>query len=221
MFTGYSDKLADFFWELRFNNSREWFALHKQEFSSLAAEPTRALANELYDWFAAGSPQLGLNLHISRIYRDARRLFGRGPLKDHIWFSFQNETENRDEAPCFWFEIGAEGYSYGMGCYGAGAAMMRRLRQSIDRDPTELLALQRRLSRQSVFRLEGAEYARPKGHTEDELAHWYNKRNLSLTAARPYDDVSAGRALVTLLEEGFSFLLPYYMLMQRIYKMAD
>ena len=72
--------------------------------------PTKALAGELYDWFQETYPDLHLNVHISRIYRDARRLFGRGPLNDHIWFSFQNAIENRGEAPCFWFQVGADGY---------------------------------------------------------------------------------------------------------------
>mgnify|MGYP000914389209 CR=1 FL=1 len=115
MFTGYSDKVGDFFWELRFNNSREWFNPRKEEFNQLVMQPTKALANELYDWFQEQYPALGLNLHISRIYRDARRLFGRGPLKDEIWFSFQNEIEHRDGAPNFWFEVGAEGYGLGFG----------------------------------------------------------------------------------------------------------
>lgn len=51
MFTGYSDKVGDFFWELRFNNLREWFNPRKAEFDQLVMQPTKALANELYDWF--------------------------------------------------------------------------------------------------------------------------------------------------------------------------
>ena len=101
MFTGYSDKTVDFFWQIRFNNSREWFAPRKQEFADVIMNPTKELANELYDWFTEQYPKLGLNMHISRIYRDARRLFGKGPLKDHIWFSFQNEIGPRELSPCF------------------------------------------------------------------------------------------------------------------------
>ena len=37
MFTGYSDKVGDFFWELRFNNSREWFNPRKAEFNQLVS----------------------------------------------------------------------------------------------------------------------------------------------------------------------------------------
>ena len=109
MFTGYTDQTVDVFWGIRFNNDRAWFAEHKQEFQDAVMTPTKALAGELYDWFQENYPDLHLNVHISRIYRDARRLFGRGPLNDHIWFSFQNAIENRGEAPCFWFQVGADG----------------------------------------------------------------------------------------------------------------
>ena len=72
MFTGYTDQTVDVFWGIRFNNDRAWFAEHKQEFQDAVMAPTKALAAELYDWFQADYPDLHLNLHISRIYRDAR-----------------------------------------------------------------------------------------------------------------------------------------------------
>ena len=80
MFTGYTDQTVDVFWGIRFNNDRAWFAEHKQEFQDAVMTPTKALAGDLYDWFQEAYPDLHLNVHISRIYRDARRLFGRGPL---------------------------------------------------------------------------------------------------------------------------------------------
>ena len=165
MFTGYSEKVGDFFWELRFNNSREWFNPRKEEFNQLVMQPTKALANELYDWFQEQYPALGLNLHISRIYRDARRLFGRGPLKDEIWFSFQNEIEHRDGAPNFWFEVGAEGYGLGFG-YWMRAADAARMRKFIDQDAKPMEKLARQFARQDMFTLTGEEYAKPKGHAD-------------------------------------------------------
>lgn len=72
MFTGYSDKVGDFFWELRFNNSREWFNPRKEEFNQLVMQPTKALANELYDWFLEQYPALGLNpAHLAHLPRRA------------------------------------------------------------------------------------------------------------------------------------------------------
>ena len=32
MFTGYSEKTLDFMWGIRFNNNREWFTAHKNEY---------------------------------------------------------------------------------------------------------------------------------------------------------------------------------------------
>ena len=168
MFTGYNDKTVDFFWQIRFNNSREWFAPRKQEFADVIMNPTKELANELFDWFTEQYPKLGLNVHISRIYRDARRLFGKGPLKDHIWFSFQNEIGPRELSPCFWFELGCNGYGYGMGNWAA-PAVAARYRKLIDLAPEKFDALARRFEGQDVFRLEGENYARQKGHADERI----------------------------------------------------
>ena len=43
MFTGYSEKVGDFFWELRFNNSREWFNPRNEEFNQLVMQPTKEM----------------------------------------------------------------------------------------------------------------------------------------------------------------------------------
>ncbi|MDD6188394.1 MAG: DUF2461 family protein [Clostridiales bacterium] len=81
MFKGFSDATTDFLWNIRFNNERAWFTEHKQEYLDHLWEPFKALANEVYDSFTSEHDDLCVNLHVSRIYRDARRLHGRGPYK--------------------------------------------------------------------------------------------------------------------------------------------
>lgn len=220
MFTGYSDKTVDFFWQIRFNNSREWFHPRKDEFNAVIMNPTRELANELYDWFQEKYPKLNLNLHISRIYRDARRLFGRGPLKDHIWFSFQNEIGPRELSPCFWFEVNCDGYSYGMGNW-ATPDVASRYRRLIDLAPGKFDALARRFEQQDVFALAGESYARPKGHAGERIGAWYNKKYISLSCGRKYDALCYSHDLVGVIEDGFTFLMPYYEFFDRAYRMAD
>ena len=220
MFTGYSDKTVDFFWQIRFNNSREWFAPRKQEFADVIMNPTKELANELYDWFTEQYPKLGLNMHISRIYRDARRLFGKGPLKDHIWFSFQNEIGPRELSPCFWFELGCGGYGYGMGNW-ATPAVAARYRKMIDLAPEAFADLARRFEQQDVFQLEGESYARAKGHADERIGAWYNKKYISLSCEHKYDDLCYSHDLVGVIEEGFAFLMPYYEFFDKAYRMAD
>lgn len=220
MFTGYTDQTVDVFWGIRFNNDRAWFAEHKQEFQDAVMAPTKALAAELYDWFQADYPDLHLNLHISRIYRDARRLFGRGPLNDHIWFSFQNAIENRGEAPCFWFQVGADGYGCGAGWWMPAASGVQ-LRRLLDHDLVRGEKLLRNLDAQNSFTLSGPAYARPKGHAAEPLGRLYNLRSFSLESMHPFDARSSSAALTDWVKDGFRFLLPYYQLFEQAYGMVD
>lgn len=219
-FQGFTEQVPDFFWELRFNNDRAWFEAHKALYQAQVQQPLRALADELFDWFQQTHPELHMNLHISRIYRDARRLFGRGPFKDHLWISFQ-AGDRWNNVPCFYFEIGAEGWGYGMGCWTGEASFAQRFRRQVDCDPAALERLLARLNAQDVFRLSGQRYARSKGHTGKPIEDWYNMKGWSLTADMPYDALAASPALVGRIEEGFEFLLPYYRYLNKAYLAAD
>ena len=220
MFTGYTDQTVDVFWGIRFNNDRAWFAEHKQEFQDAVMTPTKALAGELYDWFQETYPNLHLNVHISRIYRDARRLFGRGPLNDHIWFSFQNAIENRGEAPCFWFQVGADGYGCGAGWWMPAASGVQ-LRRILDNDPKRAEKLLRQLDAQQEYTLSGPAYARPKGHAGEPVGRLYNMRSFSIESMHPFDERSSGPELTDWVKAGFQFLLPFYQLFEQAYGMAD
>ena len=69
MFTGFTPEAIDFLWGLRFNNNREWFQEHKQQYQTALYEPMKALSQELTEAFAQTE---GLKMHLSRIYRDMR-----------------------------------------------------------------------------------------------------------------------------------------------------
>ena len=219
MFEGFSDAAVDLFWNIRFHNDREWFRPHKDEFKQLVMQPVRALAEELQDRLNEGDPKLRLNLHISRVYRDSRRLFGAGPLNDHIWFSLQTGDEY-SRSPCLWFEVGADGIRYGMG-YWMQAADAARYRRLIDSDPMAFARLVRAFDRQDSFVLEGEEYARSKGHDGDPIGHWYNKRWIGAACERAHDAVSASHALAEVVEDGFRFLLPYFLFLEKVHHMAE
>ena len=90
MFQGFSQATGEFLWGLAMNNDRAWFLAHKQEYEDALNGPFRALAFETLEKMQAAFPDQEFQTHIARIYRDARRLFGRGPYKDHLWFSLQS-----------------------------------------------------------------------------------------------------------------------------------
>lgn len=86
-FQGYTQETVDFLWGIRFNNERGWFMEHKQDYQAHLLAPTRALAEQVYDAIHEMCPDDPFLLKLSRIYRDARRLHGQGPYKDHLWFA--------------------------------------------------------------------------------------------------------------------------------------
>ena len=172
MFQGFSQVTNDFLWGIRFNNERPWFEAHKQTYLDHVQTPMRQLAQEVYEKFSARHEALPLMVRVSRIYRDARRLYGRGPYKSHLWFSLRMAGDRWAERPVLWFEIYPAGYAYGMGIYEAKPATMARFRQDMDEHPQTMMKLARAFQKQTRFRLEGEEYKRAKGHPKPPLDQW-------------------------------------------------
>ena len=210
MFNGFSERTIDFMWNIRFNNEKSWFEAHRDEYRTHLERPMRELAEEIYYGFASGHSELSLQLHVSRIYRDARRLHGGGPYKDHLWFTLRDNYEEWTDKPVFWFELEPESWSYGLGYYRAKPLTMEKLRARIDNDPRPLEQLHRELSAQSEFILDGPDYARAKCDPGRPLAVWYNKKTFSLIHEEKVGSAIYSPDLVQRLLDGFSFLVPYY-----------
>ena len=211
MFQGFSQQTIDFLWGIRFNNERSWFNEHKSEYLTHLYEPMKELGAQVQKQLLERFPDSGLNLKISRIYRDARRLFGRGPYKDHLWFSLFRWDEGEDGArPVLWFELTPDGWSYGMGFWAAKAVVMEKHRARIHNDPKPLLKLDRALKKQDTLLLQGPEYSRKKDCPEPKLADWYNKKSLSIGFDSPLTEELYSPDLVNTLVEGFTFLMPCY-----------
>jgi len=212
MFEGFTKEAIDFLWQLRFNNERSWFEPRKEQYRQLLQEPLRQLAVEVQQEVARRHPKLALNLHVSRIYRDARRLHGRGPYKDHLWIVLHRPKDDTDgsTAPAFYFEIAPEYYSIGMGYYSATPLTMAKLRARIDRDPAQMERLSRRLQRQKDYVLEGAYYRRPKGEKGALLDPWYNRKNMALSWDRPCEGSLFSTQLRDEIVDGIDFLMPFY-----------
>ena len=216
MFQGFSQESVDFLWGIRLNNERSWFLEHKEEYLTLVDAPLRTLAAEVGRSMAEEFPRLGLELKVSRIYRDARRLHGRGPYKDHMWFTLRRPGEREGAIPCFYFEIAPAYYSYGMGTYDPTPLTMAKLRARIDRDPKPLEKLARRLEGQEEFVLEGELYKRPKGDPGSLLSPWYNRRQITLSSDHNCEGLHFAPELEQQVLHGFRFLEPYYRYFQSL-----
>lgn len=219
MFQGFSKETGDFLWELRFHNEKPWFLEHKEQFERCLHMPFRALAQETAERMRTRFPEMDVHLHVSRIYRDARRLFGRGPYKDHLWFTVK-DGPNYVSGPCFWFEIGPATYSYGLGYFDVTPAEMALFRQTVDANPARFQRLIEAVAQMEGFRLIGEEYARPKGNHEEPIRSWYNRKRLGVEALRDLGGEAFSPELPTLLCRSFERLMPLYDYLLSIHRAA-
>ena len=210
MFNGFSEKTVGFFWGIRLHNYKSWFEEHRNDYVENVQKPLQDFASEIEERFIKKYPEELFTIKIARIYRDARRLFGRGPYKDNLWISIHRETEEHTDRPGYWFGIGAETLSYGMGYFMPKAETMAKHRARIDSQPQKLTALAEELASQDTFTLYGEPYKKPKGHPGGILEDWYNLRNIGFEHEEPVGPQIEDPALVDRVIEGFEFLLPFY-----------
>ena len=209
MFQGFSQRTGDFLWSLAMNNDRTWVLAHRQEFEDALNRPFRALAADTLALMQARWPDDAFNVHISRIYRDARRLFGRGPYKDHLWFSIQT-GDHRQGGPMFWFEVDGMTWTQGMGWWDPSADHAAAWRAAIDADPDRFARLVRGLDARGDYRLWGEVYKRPKGDRGEAIDPWYNRKNISVGWEKGYGGVMYTDGLPDALVEGYAALMPLY-----------
>lgn len=208
-FQGFSPETGAFLWELSFHNERPWFLSHKEEFERVLHRPFQALAADCLRGMDARYPELGFQVHLSRIYRDARRLFGRGPYKDHMWLILHVGSRHA-QGPAFWFELGPATYNYGLGFWDASSAVMDELRRRIDANPAAFERLVGELA--PGWKLWGEPYKRPKGERGPVIDPWYNRRFLSVGWEKDLGGEAFEARLPELLCERFAALMELHAL---------
>ena len=218
MFTGFTKQAGDFMWELAFNNERPWFMEHKAQFEELVNTPMKALAAETAELMRARCPERELTMHVSRIYRDARRLFGRGPYKDHLWFMIYDETV-KNAGPVFFFEFGKGEYGYGMGFYDATSAQMEAFRKMVDANPARFERLAAPIEG-SEFTVHGEEYKRKKAERGGVIGKWYNRKRIYVSFYRDFDGTGLEEDLPERLCDAFMRLMPMYDYFTEFYNAA-
>ncbi|MCI8809833.1 MAG: DUF2461 domain-containing protein [Oscillibacter sp.] len=211
MFTGFTNETVDFMWGIRFNNERTWFEAHKDIYLTHFYNPMKELGSELFDYLQELRPDDNLICKVTRIYRDARRLHGRGPYKESLWFTIERPAEQWTAKPVFWFELLPENWTYGMGYYLPKPLTMAKLRTRIDRDPETMAKLTRKLQGQTEFVLDAENYKRPKSAAPSPLLEpWYQMKSFSICHMDKLTEELFSRAIVDRLKEGYQFLQPYY-----------
>lgn len=218
-FRGFTPETIEFLKDLRMNNDKAWFELHRKRYENALLQPMTELVSELgefmtdkIDPFLMTTPP---NKIISRIHRDTRFSKDKSPFKTTVWLTFKRPSEAWQSDPGFFFEIGPDLYRYGMGFFSASKETMDRWRALIDAKPkafTEIIAFVDK----SSFLIEGEVYKKPMGTGHPDIIQpWYGRKNLYLVRNCPINGRLFDPGLAGTLQDGFELLAPIYHLMWR------
>ncbi len=220
-FNGFSPKALAFFEGLAASNDKQWFEAHRADYEQYLLAPLKALVSDLAGPMLAIDPDLvtipAVDKTISRIYRDTRFSRNKSPYKTRLWISFKRPSRDWKEAPCFFFELSADAYRFGMGFYSASRETMDRLRRLIEAKPAEFRNSVAVLEKQTTFTLEGECYKRPPNAAlPADLQQWHQRRNVYLVCNRPVGGRLFTRGISDDLREGFALLAPVYEMLWRV-----
>ncbi len=211
MFEGFSPETFDFLWGIRLNNEKTWFEAHKADYIRHLYEPMKALGQEV---FSAFSHVPAMELHVSRIYRDAR-MHPPFPYKESLWFSIRYRVEEWSRHPTLYFDIRPEGASYGFSLWRPTPAVMEEFRRDLLSRPSHFPQLLQQAQAESGLPFTAECYKRPKPCDNAALAPYFGwKGDLSAGAF-----LAPGENLFTpeLVERLQSALLPWVPLCEYFY----
>ncbi len=211
MFEGFSSAAIDFLWGIRFNNNRDWFQAHKQEYEQHLYRPMLALADAVQE----KAPIEGAITKTSRIYRDVR-YSGGIPYKEHLWFCVREDNVFWSEHPSMYFQIEPEGGSLGFILYSPKAALMAAHRKRMQARPAEFRQIMEPILATGRFQDQSTRYKRPKEGSTPELEPWYQLKNCFLEETVPVGDELYAPDLADRIADAFQTLEPLYRYFRRV-----
>ena len=212
-FNGFTSQGPEFFNRLADNNNKEWFEAHRQEYENVLLMPFKTLAAELSGFMLQQDTHLQVDPSkvVSRIYRDTRFSRNKSPYKTNLWLVFRRFTKDWQSHPCWFFELAADWYRYGMGFYSAPKATMDTLRKELELRPELFRKAIAPFVKTGIFTVEGEQYKKPlKIDLPEDLLSWRQLKNLHITCNRKPDALLFSSHLVEEIKVGFEALSPFY-----------
>lgn len=213
-FHGCPEEMYNFFWELAFQNNKEFFEANRSRYETYVKEPMHALTRKLLPVALEIDPELDTRIPVivSRIRRDTRYSRDKSPYRDHVWLGFKPAGARTGETFMFYIEFERTQYGYGMGMYEPNPEVMTQIRSRIIARPDTFLALVNDPEFRAVFTPESRPYARKKfSHADAEIEAWLNNRTVGFHFSSP--DISR-----TYREDIAEELIRALRLMQPVYR---
>jgi uncharacterized protein (TIGR02453 family) len=196
-FAGIPAEAFDFYQALAADNSKTFWAEHKDEYLTAVREPLQAIGAELSDEF--GEP------HLYRPYRDIRFSKDKTPYKDHQGMF----TESRNGLG--WYaQVSVSGLMVAGGWYMSTPEQVSRYRGVVAGAGGDELAALIATLRQSGFAIDGQRLkTRPRG-VEPDHPHVDLLRHRSLYVHREWEPAAwmGTRRVVTRIRESWQGMTP-------------
>lgn len=212
-FTGCPEEMYRFFWEIAFQNHREFFEANRERYRTLVQQPMLALAERLLPTALSIDPrfQTRPSAIVSRIRRDTRYTKDKSPYRDHVWLGFKPAGMRTSECFVLYAEFERERYGYGMGMYAPEPALMAELRARMLARPKHFLELVEEQRFRERFEVFGESYRRPRfTGCEAPLLPWVNRRSLGFSFASPALSRTYSPQIADEILEAFALLKPVY-----------
>lgn len=212
-FAGCPEEMYQFFWEIAFQNNREFFEANRERYRRVVQQPMLALAGELAPAALSIDPRFNVRPSsvVSRIRRDTRFTRDKSPYRDHVWLGYKPAGARTSECFVLYAEFERERYGYGMGMYAPEPALMAELRARMLARPQRFLALVQAPRLQARFTPFGESYRRPRfTDCPEALLPWVNRRSLGFSFTSGALSRTYSPAIREELQEGFALLRPLY-----------
>lgn len=213
MFKGFRKETIQFFLDLRFNNSKAFMDENRERYIKSVREVFYAFIEDVGGKLQKLDEDLEIRPHkcLSRINRDIRFTKDKSPYRDHLWLIFHKAATDKDGMPNFWFELGPDFVSWGLGTWGENRPMMDVMRRRMQARPGDFMQLVEHLHKNG-FSIGGNEWKKlPVPETIPEvLRPLYLKKDIyiSRSGARVADALK--KDIADKVYQDMAKLMPVY-----------
>ena len=212
MFNGFTDETFEFFMAIKFNNNRDFFLGNHDWYVRAVRKPCLELAEALSDVIERMDEDIERrpNKVVSRINRDIRLSNDKSPYRDYMWLGFKKQGRRNSSTLGVYFDISADGASYGMGFYDDNKPLMNALRQSIERNAEEFLGLWRGIRDEFTLHTKAMKRMKIPDTVPEEAREWYNLKGFYVEKELNDFRMLKSTELAEELIRGFEKLTPMY-----------
>jgi len=215
-FSGFPREFVDFLFSLRFKNTIDLLPENKIAYKRLITGPLTLLFYDLAPIALSVSETLITKPSkcVSSMYSDMR--FSRmTPLKEYMYLRFREPSPEHDILGLY-FDMGCEGYSYGIRIYNQTSAGMENVRENVLAKSRAFARELERLNRLGMM-VAGEKYARD--HYPDvkdsAIKELVNRRSFHLCWDRAIDETVFSRRLLDELSGAYDELRVMFLLLKQ------